>query len=188
MYTVRTQHTTQLDALAKTRGAFSSNDEREQTLNQLLTEMDGFDASENNVLVIAATNRPEILDPALIRPGRFDRHVVVDLPDTRGRRAILAVHARSIRLAGDVDLHRLAMRTKNYSGAELANVTNEAALLAVRAEATAVSMHFFELAVERNNHARALSSGATSSLLAALQAGVSGSNNNNENHHPYHTP
>lgn len=152
--------------------------------------MDGFDVSENSVLIIAATNRPEILDPALIRPGRFDRHVVVGLPDTRGRRAILAVHARSIRLAGDVDLHRLAMRTRNYSGAELANVANEAALLAVRAGCTAVSQSFFEAAVERNNQARALSAGTTAnSLLAALQIGSPGSNNNNNSvNHPYQTP
>jgi len=128
--------------------------------------MDGFDASENSVLVIAATNRPEMLDPALIRPGRFDRHVVVGLPDTRGRRAVLAVHARSVRLAADVDLHRLAVRTRGYSGAELANVTNEAALLAVRAGCTAVAQTFFEAAVERNNQARAVSALGASGALA----------------------
>jgi cell division protease FtsH len=152
--------------------------------------MDGFDCQENSVLVIAATNRPEILDPALIRPGRFDRHVVVPVPDTRGRRAILAVHARSVRLGPDVDLHRLAVRTRGYSGAELANVTNEAALLAVRAGRTVVSHTFFEAAVERNNQARALSTLGTSSLVAALQAGSppSGGGNNNNNNHPYQTP
>lgn len=156
--------------------------------------MDGFDASENSVLVIAATNRPEILDPALIRPGRFDRHVVVALPDTRGRRAILAVHARTVRLAGDVDLHRLAVRTRGYSGAELANVANEAALLAVRANAKVVSQTFFEAAIERNNQARALSALGTSSLVAAaLQMGSPGSggssnNNNHSENQPYQTP
>lgn len=146
----------ELDALAKTRGSFSSNDEREQTLNQLLCEMDGFEGEENCVLVIAATNRPEVLDPALIRPGRFDRHIAVGLPDTRGRRAILDVHSRHVCLAPGVDMQRIATRSKGYSGAELSNVVNEAALLAVRAGLGVTTQACFEEALERNNQSRKL--------------------------------
>ena len=108
------------------------NDEREQTLNQLLVGMDGFEANVG-VVVLAATNRPEVLDRALLRPGRFDRQVVVDAPDMDGREAILKVHARGKPLAADVDLRKIAQETPGFSGADLANVVNEAALLAARA-------------------------------------------------------
>ena len=124
----------ELDAIGKSRGAGASiggHDEREQTLNQLLVEMDGFDGRKG-VIVMAATNRPETLDPALLRAGRFDRQVVVDRPDVRGREAILRVHARNLKLAADVDLAVVARRTPGFSGADLANALNEAALLAAR--------------------------------------------------------
>ena len=128
----------EIDALAKARGGINSNDEREQTLNQLLTEMDGFEGRTEGVVVIAATNRPEVLDPALTRPGRFDRHVVVPLPDARGRQAILNVHARRVSMSADCDVARVARETEGLSGAELANIVNEAALLAVRAGLTRI--------------------------------------------------
>jgi cell division protease FtsH len=124
----------ELDAVGRARGGsnqFAGHDEREQTLNQILTEMDGFSGSEG-VIVIASTNRPEILDPALLRPGRFDRHVAVNPPDQRGRRAILAVHTRGVPLADDVDLEQLASTTPGMVGADLRNLINEAALLAAR--------------------------------------------------------
>ncbi|EGZ14735.1 hypothetical protein PHYSODRAFT_255196 [Phytophthora sojae] len=123
----------EIDALAKARGGFNSNDEREQTLNQLLTEMDGFEGNVNGVIVIAATNRPEVLDPALCRPGRFDRHVYVGLPDAKGREAILEVHCRNVRLDSEVDLSVIAEECGQLgqrSGAQLASLVNEAALLA----------------------------------------------------------
>src|SRR5690554_3299219 len=107
------------------------HDEREQTLNQLLVEMDGFDVKDN-VIMIAATNRPDILDPALLRPGRFDRQVVVDRPDLAGREAILRIHAANKPMAGEIDLSVLARRTPGFTGADLANLVNEAALLAAR--------------------------------------------------------
>ena len=129
-------------------GSFGSHDEREQTLNQLLVEMDGFDASKG-VIIMAATNRPEVLDPALLRPGRFDRQIVVDRPDRRGRAAILAVHARRIALAPDADLDVVAARTPGFAGAELANVVNEAALLAARREKPAVGVAELEEAIDR---------------------------------------
>jgi len=139
----------ELDALGKTRGTSPiSNDEREQTLNALLVEMDGFDAN-NGVIIIAATNRPEILDPALLRPGRFDRQIVVDRPDVMGREKILQVHARKVKLGGGVDLEVIARRTPGFSGADLANVINEAALLAARRDKTAVSMAELEEAIDR---------------------------------------
>ncbi|OKH27076.1 ATP-dependent zinc metalloprotease FtsH [Chroogloeocystis siderophila] len=142
----------ELDALGKSRGGANGfvggNDEREQTLNQLLTEMDGFDAN-TGVIIIAATNRPEILDPALRRPGRFDRQVVVDRPDKVGREAILKVHARNVKLADDVDLLTIAGRTPGFAGADLANLVNEAALLAARQNREAVSMSDFNEAIER---------------------------------------
>ncbi len=140
----------ELDALGKSRGAnpITSHDEREQTLNQLLAEMDGFD-TQKGVIIMAATNRPEILDPALLRPGRFDRHVLVDRPDIRGREAILRVHARGVRLGPDVDLRVLAARTPGFVGADLANVVNEAALLAARRERDAVGMPELEEAIDR---------------------------------------
>ena len=123
----------EIDAIGQKRsgGQYGGNDEREQTLNQLLTEMDGFDGS-NGVIILAATNRPESLDPALTRPGRFDRRVPVDLPDLKGREAILKVHAKKIKVAGDVDFLQVARMASGASGAELANIVNEAALRAVR--------------------------------------------------------
>lgn len=141
----------ELDALGKSRaqnGMLGGNDEREQTLNQLLTEMDGFDAN-TGVILLAATNRPEVLDPALRRPGRFDRQVVVDRPDKIGREAILNVHARSVKLAEDVDLGTIAVRTPGFAGADLANLVNEAALLAARNNRQAVVMADFNEAIER---------------------------------------
>ncbi len=142
----------ELDALGKSRsmpGTFmGSNDEREQTLNQLLAEMDGFEANAG-VILLAATNRPEVLDPALLRPGRFDRRIVVDRPDKSGRLAILQVHARNVKLATDVDLSKLAARTPGFAGADLANLINESALLAARQNRTAVTMADFNEATER---------------------------------------
>jgi cell division protease FtsH len=142
----------ELDAIGKTRagntGFLSGHDEREQTLNQLLAEMDGFDSSKG-VIIMAATNRPEVLDAALLRAGRFDRQVVVDKPDVRGREAILIVHARNVKLAPTVDLHVLAARTPGMAGADLANIINEAALLAARKGKDAVDMADLEEAVDR---------------------------------------
>jgi len=142
----------ELDAIGKTRagntGFLSGHDEREQTLNQLLAEMDGFDSSKG-VIIMAATNRPEVLDAALMRAGRFDRQVVVDRPDVKGREAILQVHARNVKLAPSVDLHVLAARTPGMAGADLANLINEAALLAARKGKEAVDMADLEEAVDR---------------------------------------
>jgi cell division protease FtsH len=140
----------ELDALGKTRNAsiMGGHDEREQTLNQLLAEMDGFDARAG-LIIMGATNRPEILDPALLRPGRFDRQVLVDRPDKRGRERILHIHARGVKLAADVDLRSVAARTPGFAGADLANVVNEAALLAARRNKDAVGRAEFEEAVER---------------------------------------
>ncbi|HVO66653.1 MAG TPA: ATP-dependent zinc metalloprotease FtsH [Syntrophales bacterium] len=140
----------ELDALGKARGigTFGGHDEREQTLNQLLAEMDGFDPKVG-VILMAATNRPEILDPALLRPGRFDRHVLVDRPDKTGRMEILKVHLRNIKAAEDLDLEKLANMTPGMAGADLANLVNEAALLAVRRDKKEVGMPEFEEAVER---------------------------------------
>ncbi|MCK4411980.1 MAG: ATP-dependent zinc metalloprotease FtsH [Candidatus Eisenbacteria sp.] len=135
----------ELDAVGRHRGAGlgGGHDEREQTLNQLLVEMDGFDANEG-VILLSATNRPDVLDPALLRPGRFDRTVVVDRPDVRGREGILKVHCRGKPLADDVDLHVLARGTPGLSGADLENLTNEAALLAARRDQDAITMADFE--------------------------------------------
>ena len=141
----------ELDALGKARGAIAmpgGHDEREQTLNQLLVELDGFDPSVG-VVLLAATNRPEILDPALLRAGRFDRQVLVDRPDRAGRVAILKVHARKIRLAPSVDLDQVAAITVGFAGADLANVVNEAALVATRRRAEAVTLSDFTAAIER---------------------------------------
>jgi cell division protease FtsH len=140
----------ELDALGKTRGGMSvgGHDEREQTLNALLVEMDGFD-SNRGVIIMAATNRPETLDPALLRPGRFDRTVVVDRADLSGREAILKVHTRSVKLADDVDLRHVASLTPGSAGADLANIVNEAALLAARKNGNAVAMDDFNEAIER---------------------------------------
>ncbi|MCD0458939.1 ATP-dependent zinc metalloprotease FtsH [Roseiconus lacunae] len=140
----------ELDALGKSRSGsvVGGHDEREQTLNALLVEMDGFD-SNNGVIVIAATNRPETLDPALLRPGRFDRQVLVDRPDVAGREAILKVHVKSVKLADEVDLRHIASITSGFVGADLANLVNEAALLAARANKNAVSTTEFDEAVDR---------------------------------------
>src|SRR5207237_3742662 len=140
----------ELDALGRARGAggFGGHDEKEQTLNQLLVELDGFDPMTGLVL-LAATNRPEILDPALLRAGRFDRQVLVDRPDKRGRLAILQVHVRKIRLAPGVELEQVAALTPGFSGADLANLVNEAALLATRRGGEAVTQDDFTQAVER---------------------------------------
>lgn len=143
----------ELDAIGKSRagavaGAVGGHDEREQTLNQLLVEMDGFDSSLG-VIIMAATNRPEVLDPALLRPGRFDRQIVVDRPDVNGREAILRVHVKKIKPAPDVDLSVIAARTPGMVGADLANIVNEAALLAARREAEAVEMRDLEEAIDR---------------------------------------
>ncbi len=140
----------ELDALGRARGAFSlgGHDEKEQTLNQLLAEMDGFDPS-GGLILLAATNRPEILDPALLRAGRFDRQVLVDRPDKRGRLQILHVHAKKVRLAPDVDLEQIAALTPGFTGADLANLINEAALLATRRNGEAVAADDFTRAIER---------------------------------------
>lgn len=141
----------ELDALGKARGVagvVGGYNEQEQTLNQLLVEMDGFDTNKG-VIILAATNRPEILDPALLRPGRFDRHIALDRPDLRGREKILAVHARQVTLSGDVDLSVIAARTAGFAGADLANLVNEAALLAGRSGKDMVDMSDFDEAIDR---------------------------------------
>ena len=142
----------EIDAIGKSRAAGSmvgGNDEREQTLNQLLAEMDGFGSENAPVIVLAATNRPEILDPALLRPGRFDRQVLVDAPDFKGRVEILKVHIKSVKLARDVDLQEIAKFTAGLAGADLANIVNEAALLAGRENKKEVSQKHFKEAMER---------------------------------------
>ena len=140
----------ELDAIGKVRGSGmpGGHDERDQTLNALLVEMDGF-SSDQSVIVMAATNRPETLDPALLRPGRFDRHVLVDRPDIRGREAILKVHAKKVKVDDSVDLLRLAKLTPGFVGADLANLVNEAALLAARGDKKFVTMHEFEEGIDR---------------------------------------
>jgi cell division protease FtsH len=140
----------EIDAVGRQRGAGlgGGNDEREQTLNQLLTEMDGFEGN-TGIIIVAATNRPDVLDQALMRPGRFDRQVVVDRPDYQGRLQILGVHARGKTLAGDVDLDKVARRTPGFTGADLANLLNEAAILAARRQLTEVSMDEVNDAIER---------------------------------------
>ena len=140
----------EIDAVGRSRGhgLGGGNDEREQTLNALLVEMDGFDTQEG-IIIIAATNRPDVLDPALLRPGRFDRQVTVNLPDVRGREAILKVHAKNVKLSGNVDLSVIARGTPGYSGAELANLLNEAALLAARIGKKAVEMAQLEEARDK---------------------------------------
>ena len=140
----------EIDAVGRSRGhgLGGGNDEREQTLNALLVEMDGFDTQEG-IIIIAATNRPDVLDPALLRPGRFDRQITVNLPDVRGREAILKVHAKNVKLDSEVDLAVIARGTPGYSGAELANLLNEAALLAARTNKKAVSMTELEEARDK---------------------------------------
>lgn len=138
----------EIDAIGKKRdGQYGGNDEREQTLNQLLTEMDGFEGN-NGVIILAATNRPESLDPALTRPGRFDRRVPVELPDLKGREDILKVHAKKIKVSSDVDFHTIARMASGTSGAELANIVNEAALRAVRQNRTVVTQADLEESIE----------------------------------------
>jgi cell division protease FtsH len=142
----------ELDAIGKSRssnGFYGGNDEREQTLNQLLTEMDGFAAGGATVIVLAATNRPETLDPALLRPGRFDRQVLVDRPDLSGREAILKIHSLKVKLGEDVNLKAIATRTPGFAGADLANLVNEAALLAARNKRETVAQEDFAEAIER---------------------------------------
>jgi cell division protease FtsH len=140
----------ELDALGKVRiqTPMGSHEEREQTLNQLLAEMDGFDARKG-VIIMGATNRPEVLDPALLRPGRFDRQVLVDKPDVRGREEILRIHVKNVKISNDVDLKVIAMRTAAFAGADLANLVNEAALLAARRDKTSVEMKDFDEAIDR---------------------------------------
>jgi cell division protease FtsH len=140
----------ELDALGKVRvqSPIGSHEEREQTLNQLLAEMDGFD-SRKGVIIMGATNRPEVLDPALLRPGRFDRQVLVDKPDVRGREDILRIHTKGVKITDNVDLKVVAARTAGFAGADLANLVNEAALLAARNDKTAVEMKDFESAIDR---------------------------------------
>jgi cell division protease FtsH len=140
----------ELDALGRARGAnpMGSHEEREQTLNQLLAEMDGFD-SRKAIIIMAATNRPEVLDPALLRPGRFDRQVLVDKPDVNGREQVLVIHTKQVKLGPDVDLRVIAARTAGFAGADLANLVNEAALLAARRDKTAVEREDFEDAIDR---------------------------------------
>ncbi len=140
----------ELDALGKARvqSPLGTHEEREQTLNQLLAEMDGFD-SRKGVIIMAATNRPEVLDPALLRPGRFDRQVLVDKPDIKGREEILRIHAKGVKIAESVDLKLIAARTAGFAGADLANLVNEAALLAARKDKTTVGMEDFEDAIDR---------------------------------------
>ena len=139
----------EIDALAKSRAnGFSSNDEREQTLNQLLVEMDGFD-NEKGLIVLAATNRVDVLDPAILRPGRFDRQVPVEKPDVKGREEILRIHAKNVKLDKDVDFESIAHGTTGFAGADLANVVNEAALLAVRNGRKKVTMEDFNDAIDK---------------------------------------
>ncbi|MCB4407258.1 ATP-dependent zinc metalloprotease FtsH [Synechococcus sp. MU1642] len=143
----------ELDAIGKSRsgsmGVVGGNDEREQTLNQLLTEMDGFAAQDKPVIVLAATNQPEVLDAALLRPGRFDRQVLVDRPDLSGRKTILEIYAKKVKLAVGVDLDSVAQATSGFAGADLANLVNEAALLAARAQRTSVEQQDLGEAIER---------------------------------------
>lgn len=140
----------ELDAIGKARGVsmLTGNDEREQTLNQLLAEMDGFDPNQG-VIIMAATNRPEILDAALLRPGRFDRQILVDRPDIKGRTKILQLHARKVKLSADLDLAVVAAKTPGFVGADLANIVNEAALLAARQDKESIDMAEFDEAIER---------------------------------------
>jgi cell division protease FtsH len=140
----------ELDALGKVRvqSPMGSHEEREQTLNQLLAEMDGFD-SRKAIIIMAATNRPEVLDPALLRPGRFDRQVLVDKPDVKGREEVLRIHTKNVKLAQQIDLKIIAARTAGFAGADLANLVNEAALLAARKDKTAVDMQDFDEAIDR---------------------------------------
>ena len=143
----------ELDAIGKSRsgsmGVVGGNDEREQTLNQLLTEMDGFSSTDKPVIVLAATNQPEVLDAALLRPGRFDRQVLVDRPDLSGRKTILEIYTNKVKLSNEIDLDRIAQATSGFAGADLANMVNEAALLAARGKRTSVEQKDLNEAIER---------------------------------------
>ena len=143
----------ELDAIGKSRsgsmGVVGGNDEREQTLNQLLTEMDGFSSTDKPVIVLAATNQPEVLDAALLRPGRFDRQVLVDRPDLSGRKTILEIYTKKVKLSNEIDLDRIAQATSGFAGADLANMVNEAALLAARSKRTSVEQQDLNEAIER---------------------------------------
>jgi len=143
----------ELDAIGKSRsgsmGVVGGNDEREQTLNQLLTEMDGFASTDKPVIVLAATNQPEVLDAALLRPGRFDRQVLVDRPDLSGRKTILEIYTKKVKLSNEIDLDRIAQATSGFAGADLANMVNEAALLAARGKRTSVEQRDLNEAIER---------------------------------------
>ncbi len=143
----------ELDAIGKSRsgsmGVVGGNDEREQTLNQLLTEMDGFTSTDKPVIVLAATNQPEVLDAALLRPGRFDRQVLVDRPDLSGRKTILEIYTKKVKLSNEIDLDRIAQATSGFAGADLANMVNEAALLAARGKRTSVEQQDLNEAIER---------------------------------------
>src|SRR6185503_1712418 len=145
----------EIDAVGRRRGSGmgGGHDEREQTLNAILVEMDGFGTDEG-IIVVAATNRPDVLDPALLRPGRFDREVTIDLPDMEGRRAILAVHLKRVKSAPDVEVATLARSTPGYSGADLAAIINEAAIMAVLAKRDAVSMADLEEARDKVRYGR----------------------------------
>jgi cell division protease FtsH len=140
----------EIDAIGRARGrnAIMSNDERENTLNQLLVEMDGF-ATDIGIIILAATNRPDVLDTALLRPGRFDRQISIDRPDVKGREAIFKVHLKPIKISEKLDVHKLAEQTPGFAGADIANVCNEAALIAARKDKTAVDMSDFQDAVDR---------------------------------------
>ncbi|MCW5213658.1 ATP-dependent zinc metalloprotease FtsH, partial [Desulfobulbus sp. TB] len=140
----------EIDAVGRHRGAGlgGGHDEREQTLNQLLVEMDGFNANDG-VIIIAATNRPDVLDPALLRPGRFDRQVIVPVPDIKGRQLILEIYGKKTKLADDVDMAVIARGTPGFSGADLENLVNEAALIAARQEAKKISLEFLEIAKDK---------------------------------------
>jgi cell division protease FtsH len=140
----------EIDAIGRARGknAIMSNDERESTLNQLLVEMDGF-SGESGIIVLAATNRPDVLDTALLRPGRFDRQITIDKPDVKGREAIFKVHLKPIKVSEQVDIHKLAEQTPGFAGADIANICNEAALIAARKGKEAVDMTDFQDAVDR---------------------------------------
>src|SRR5699024_10190712 len=141
----------EIDAIGRSRGRgmmMGSNDERENTLNQLLNEMDGFN-TDKGVIIMAATNRPDVLDNALLRPGRFDRQILIDKPDLNGRIEVMKVHTRNLKLADDIDLQLLASQTPGFAGAELANLCNEAALLAARRDKDEVEMIDFQDSIER---------------------------------------
>jgi cell division protease FtsH len=181
----------EIDAVGRHRGAGmgGSHDEREQTLNQILVEMDGFD-TDTNIIIIAATNRPDILDPALLRPGRFDRRVTMDVPDVRGRRAILDVHVRGKPLASDVDLDSVAKQTPGFAGADIENLVNEAAILAARRNRRSVGNEEFQEAIERviagpERRSRIISP-KEKEIIAYHEAGHAVAMHVQENHDPVH--